>query len=216
MKDIILDNLKRAVIDYDEAAAERWAQEAVKAKVDPTAALDALTQVIREIGEGFGRGDLFLPDLIGAANAVTAATPVLEEEIRRTGQTRKHLGTIVIGTVRGDIHSIGKTMVATLSSAEGFHVVDLGVDVSADHFASALTEHEPDILAMSALLTTTASEQRKVIQSLMESGLRDRVHVVVGGSAITPKFAEDIGADGYAPTAPMAAELFRTLVEQGG
>ena len=122
------------------------------------------------------------------------------------------LGTIVIGTVYGDIHSIGKTLVATLSAAAGFKVVDLGINITAEEFMAAIREHNPNILAMSTLLTTTAPEQAKIIKSLKEEGLREKVKVVVGGGGITHDFAEKIGADGYEPTAPMAVELFKKIV----
>ncbi len=212
MKAEILENLKRAVIEYDTEGAASWAKKAVEEGVAPLKALDALTEGIQQIGDAYGRGELWLPDLVGAASAMTTATPILEEEIRRKGMKRQVLGTIVIGTVYGDLHSIGKTIVATLSAAEGFEVIDLGTSVTAEEFMEAIREHKPDILAMSALLTTTAPQQAKVIKSLQEEGFRDKVKVVVGGGAITHDFAKRIGADGYEPTAPMAVELFKTIV----
>ena len=119
---------------------------------------------------------------------------------------------MVIGTVYGDIHSIGKTMVATLLQAEGFTVHDVGINVTAEQFVEAVRAHKPDVLAMSALMTMTSPEQRKVIENLKEQGLRDSVKIMVGGGAITQEFADTIGADGYDPTAPGAAKLARTLV----
>ncbi|MFW6056774.1 MAG: cobalamin-dependent protein, partial [Chloroflexota bacterium] len=157
-------------------------------------------------------GDMFLPDLVGAADAMTAATPVIEEEIKRTGAERQSTGTVVIGTVYGDIHTIGKTMVATLLQAEGFTVYDAGINVTAEQFVESVRTQKPDILAMSALMTMTAPEQRKVIETLQSEGLRDSVKIMVGGGAITQEFADTIGADGYDPTAPGAAKLARKLV----
>ncbi len=141
-----------------------------------------------------------------------AAMPVIEAEIQKQGKQRSSLGTVVAGTVFGDIHSIGISIVVALARAEGFTVVDLGVNVTAERFVEAVTHKEADLLAMSALLTTTAYEQKKVVDALTRRGLRDKVKVVVGGGAITDEFAESIGADGYAPTAPLAAELFRKLL----
>jgi methylmalonyl-CoA mutase cobalamin-binding domain/chain len=119
----------------------------------------------------------------------------------------------VIGTVYGDIHDIGKNMVATFLLAEGFKVYDLGVDVNAEEFIKAIKKYNADILAMSALMTTTASEQKKVIEMLKKENLREKVKVIVGGAAITEEFAREIGADGYAPTAIQAAKLAKNLLE---
>jgi methanogenic corrinoid protein MtbC1 len=208
----ILENLKKAITGYDREGAADWARKAVQERIDPIKALDIMTVAIRQIGDGFGKGDLWLPDLVGAAAAMTAATPIIEEEIKRVGARRESLGTVVIGTVYGDIHTIGKTMVATLLTADGFAVNDLGINVTAQSFVTGINEYKADILAMSALMTTTAPEQRKVIEALKKEGLRDNVKIMVGGGAITQEFADSIGADGYDPTAPGAVELARRLV----
>jgi len=212
MSSEILNRLQKAILDYDEAEAASCARKIVEEQIDPVEALNAMTTAIRQVGDGFGKGELFLPDLIGAADAMSAATPILEEEIGRSGATRESLGTVVIGTVYGDIHTIGKTMVATLLMAEGFHVEDLGINVTAEGFIEGIKKHNADILAMSALLTTTAPEQRKVIDSLKKEGLMDKVKVIVGGGAITQEFADSIGADGYDPTAPGSVKLARKLI----
>ena len=207
-----LENLKRAVIEYDTEGAASWARKIVKKKIDPIKALDALTETIRQIGDRFGRGELWLPDLVGAADAMQAATPILEEELKKTGAKREALGTVVAGTVFGDIHSIGKSMVCTLLTAGGFEVHDLGVNIKAEEFVEAIENYKADVLAMSALLTTTAAEQKKVIAALKEKGIREKVKVMVGGGAITADFAQSIEADGYDPTAPGAVELARRLI----
>ena len=212
MESEILEGLKRAVLEYDGEGAANWARKAVEEKMDPLEALDALTGAIKAVGEGFGKGDLWLPDLVGAADAMKKAMPIVEEEISRTGREHHTLGVVVLGTVRGELHDIGKTMVATMLTAEGFTVHDLGIDVGAEEFVAGTKKHKADIVAMSALLTTTASEQRKVIEMLAAQGLRDKVKVMVGGGAITEAFAESVGADGYDPTAPGAAKLARKLL----
>lgn len=208
----ILESLKKAILEYDEAGAANCARKVVEEGINPVEALNAMTVAIRQVGDGFGSGELFLPDLVGAADAMSAATPILEEEISRSGASRESLGIIVIGTVYGDIHTIGKTMVATLLSAEGFQVIDLGINVTAEGFIEGVKKHNANILAMSALLTTTAPEQRKVIDHLNKEGIRDKVKVIVGGGAITQEFADSIGADGYDPTAPGSVKLVRKLI----
>ena len=208
----VLENLKKAVIEYDNTGAASWARKAIDEGIDPIKALDALTEAIRQIGEGYGRGELWLPELVGAASAMTSAMPVIEEKIKERGAKRQSLGIIVVGTVYGDIHNIGKDMVSTLAAAEGFEVIDLGINIPAEKFIEAVKEHNADILAMSSLLTTTASEQRKVINALKEANLREKLKVAVGGGAITREFAEEIEADGYRPTAPGAISLFKELM----
>ena len=207
----VLEDLKKAIFGYDREAAANLARKAVQEKIDPLKVLDAMTLAIRQVGDGFGKGELFLPELVAAAAAMAAAAPIIEEEIKRVDAKRESLGTVVIGTVYGDIHTIGKTMVATLLTADGFVVNDLGINVSAEGFVSGIKRYKADTLAMSALMTTTAPEQRKVIETLKGEGLRDKVKIMVGGGAITQEFADSIGADGYDPTAPGAVKLARRL-----
>jgi corrinoid protein of di/trimethylamine methyltransferase len=208
----ILDNLRKAVFEYNVDLAQESAQQAIEKGIDPVEALNAMTVAIREIGDAFGRGELWLPDLVGASDAMQGATPVLEEEMKRKGAHRESLGVVVAGTVFGDIHSIGKTMVSTLLTAAGFQVEDLGVNVKAETFIEAVKEHDADLIAMSALMTTTMTEQEKVIDALKKGGIRERVKVMVGGAAVTDEFAEEIGADGFDPTAPGAVELAKNLL----
>lgn len=208
----IIDNLRKAIFEYNVELAYESAKEAVEKGIDPVEALNAMTVAIREIGDAFGKGELWLPDLVGASDAMQGATPVLEEEMKRRGVRRESLGVVVAGTVFGDIHSIGKTMVTTLLTAAGYQVEDLGVNVKAEAFIEAIKKYGADLLAMSALMTTTMTEQEKVINALKKDGIREKVKVMVGGAAVTDDFAEEIGADGYDPTAPGAVTLARKLL----
>jgi len=212
----ILDKLKKAILEYDAKGAGNIAAEAIKEGVDAVQVADAAVEAIRQIGDGYGKGELWLPDLIGGANAMKSAMSFIEDALKKKGRKRQTLGRIVIGTVYGDIHDIGKTMVSSLAEAEGFEVIDLGVSIEAKTFLEAFREHEPNIVALSALMTTTASEQRKVIEMFKEQGIREKVMVAVGGGAVTEEFARSIGADGYAPTAPLAVNLFKKLMGKGG
>jgi corrinoid protein of di/trimethylamine methyltransferase len=213
MSNETLQHLKQAVLEYNGAAARTWAERSVEEGIDPLDTLNALTEAIRQVGEQFGRGDLWLPDLIGASDAMLEATPIIQADIDRRGVERQNMGTVVIGTVKGDIHNIGKAMVATLLTAEGFEVYDVGVDASPEAFIEAIQDHEAQILALSALMTTTAPQQKRVIEMLEEEGLRDGVKVMVGGGGINDAFAESIGADGYDPTAPGAVRLARSFMD---
>ena len=202
-----LENLVEAIRAYNSKGAESSAQKAMDEGVDPLAALDAVSGVMKDIGDRFEAEELWLPDLIGAADAAQAALAVIEIKIVGSGQQPERQGIVVLGTVSGDIHNIGKTMVGALLTAHGFKVVDIGTNVTSAQFIEAVKDNNADILALSALLTTTAVEQAKVIESLKEEGLRDQVKVMVGGGAITPEFADEIGADGYRATAPEAVGL---------
>jgi corrinoid protein of di/trimethylamine methyltransferase len=208
----IFDNLRKAIFEYDRDLAARSAKEAVEKGIDPIEATNVMTVAIREIGEAYGKGELWLPDLIGASDAMQGATPILEEEMKRKGRNRESLGTVVAGTVFGDIHSIGKTMVTTLLTAAGFQVEDLGINIKAEEFSLSVKETDADLLVMSALMTTTMTEQENVIEALKKEGTREKVNVMVGGAAVTEEFAERIDADGYDPTAPGAVELARKLL----
>lgn len=212
MNSDILDQLKNTVLEFDIDSAEDIAIKAVDSGIDPLAAAAVLTEAIRGVGDKFGSGELFLPDLVCASEVLKKAFPIIEAEIERRGKETKPLAKVVIGTVYGDIHSIGKGMVATLLYAAGFKVVDLGINVKGSAFLEAVKKENPDILAMSALLTTTAAEQKKVINGLAEEGIRDKVKVIVGGSPINQEFADSIGADGYGATAPDGVKVAKRLL----
>ena len=212
MKEEILKGLQKSLRDYDQEGCVAGAKKAIQEGIDPLQAIDALTEVIQEVGDGFSRGELFLPDLIAAGATMAGAMAELTAALKKKGLERKSLGKVVIGTVFGDIHSIGKDMVSTLMTASGFSVHDLGIDVKAERFVEAVKQDRPDILAMSALLTTTAKEQKVVIEALKREGLRSQVKVIVGGGAIDQAFASGIGADGYASTAPEAVTLVKSLI----
>lgn len=203
----ILDSLEEAVVDGSEQDARRLAIDAVERGVDPVDALAALTRGMRGVDRMLARNDIELSDVILSAYAMKSAISIIEDEIARTNRPVPYLGAIVIGTVMGDIHDIGRTLVSMLLKARGFRVIDLGVNVPSDRFVEAVRVHRPQILALSTLMTTTAREQFKVIDALTEAGLRDQVKVIVGGNAITPKLSREMGADGYEPSARLAAEL---------
>jgi 5-methyltetrahydrofolate--homocysteine methyltransferase len=170
---------------------------------------DALVAGMDVVGEKFRREQLFLPEVLIAAKAMQAAMAVLRPRLIETGA--KATGTIVIGTIQGDLHDIGKNLVGMLFEGAGYQVIDLGVDVAPARFVEAVRTHKSDFVGLSAMLTTTMPRMREVIESLLEAGMRDRVKVMVGGAPVTEKFAQDIGADGYAPDAASAVEKARTL-----
>ena len=207
-----ITELKKSIAIYDKELAISITKKLIVEKFEPLVILNAMTQVMKLVGDAYEADELFLPDLVGASETMSAAMPLVEEEIKKSGQKIENLGIVVLGTVLGDIHSIGKQMVGTMLVAEGFKVFDIGIDVSAEKFINAIKMHGADILAMSALLTTTAYEQKKVISILKKEGIREKVKVMVGGGAVTEDFAESIGADGYDPTAPGASKLARKLL----
>jgi trimethylamine corrinoid protein len=208
----ILEQLKNMVLDFDIDIAEETAKEAIGSGVDPVEAANALTEGIQIVGDKFGSGELFLPDLVCASEVLKKAFPVINAEIEKRGEKAASLGKVVLGTVFGDIHNIGKDMVSTLLYAAGFEVIDLGINVKGEDFLKAVRDEKPDILAMSALLTTTAAEQRNVIEGLGKEGLRDKVKIIVGGSPINQEFADSIGADGYGATAPEGVKMVKKFL----
>jgi len=205
--------MRRSIEDGDHERAAAAARRALEEGIDPLAAIDAgFMPGLTFVGEQFSCGEMFLPDMMLAARAMKAAFAVLEPEMKARATERKVLGRVVIGTVKGDIHEIGKNLVATMLGAAGFEVHDLGVDVTPERFAEVAAEVAADIVGVSALLTTTMTGGRAVIAALAERGLRPGVKVIVGGAPVTRAWAAEIGADGYSEDAVGAVALARQLV----
>jgi 5-methyltetrahydrofolate--homocysteine methyltransferase len=176
-------------------------------------ALDALSSGMRQVERQYVAHELELADVIWSAAVMKKAMKVIQARMLAQGQHMPSLGTVVFGTVEGDIHDLGKDIVSMFLIARGFRIIDLGVDVTAERFVDAVRQYRPDILAMSALLTTTAQNSRLVIQALDAAGLRSGVKVIVGGGPVTPHLAKEVGADGYAPDAREAAALAWRLTQ---
>jgi corrinoid protein of di/trimethylamine methyltransferase len=213
MTEAMFQAMAQSIIDGDPEESERLARQALREGINP---LEAINQGyvlgVNHVGEQFGCGDMFLPDLVLAGEAMKAAVGVLEPEMTKLGVERQTLGIVVIGTVEGDIHDIGKTLVATMLSSGGFRVYDLGVNVPVKRFVEKAQEVKANIVAISALLTTTMVKQKAVIEELQKAGLRSEVKVMVGGAPVTRDWAEHIGADGTSEDAIRAVNVAKKLV----
>ena len=188
-------------------------EEALSLGMDPMDILfKALIPSLEEVGRRFEKGDFFVPEMLIAARAMQGALLILRPLIAETGA--KPVGRYVIGTVKGDIHDIGKNLVAMMLEGAGFEVFDLGINTDADKFIAALEQHKPDILGMSALLTTTMPYMKVVIQTLKDRGLREQYIVLVGGAPLNEEFGLAVGADAYCRDAGIAAETARRLIDE--
>ena len=205
--------LAQAVIDGEPEDAEALAKEALAKGLDPLACItQGLTKGIQEVGRLFASGEYFLPELIIGADAMKMALDILEPELVGD-QKREVVGQVVLGTVEGDLHEIGKTLVGTMLTANGFQVTDIGVDKKPEDFIAAIKDVDADIVGASALLTTTMLQQKKLIEALEEADLRKKVKVMVGGAPVTESFAQEIGADGYAEDAISAVDMAFRLMD---
>ena len=213
MADELFDSMKQSIFEGDPDRAKELSRRAMAEGIDPLEAIHrGFLRGLSAVGEQFEQGEMFLPDLVLAGEAMKAATAVLEPEIQKLGAKRETLGKVVLGTVKGDIHEIGKTLVGTMLSASGFEVFDLGVDVACEDFAVKAEEFSADIVGVSALLTTTMTGQKGVVEALERRGLRPRVKVMIGGAPVTQSWAKEIGADGYGKDALGAVALAKSLV----
>ncbi|MGB9023753.1 MAG: corrinoid protein [Candidatus Bathyarchaeia archaeon] len=212
-KSDVIENLRKAVLDLDADRVRAAAEDAVKLGVDPIQAIDdGLARGVRTIGDRFAAGEAFLTELVMAGEAMKAGVEVLRPIILQRKLQRKSAGVVVIGTVRGDIHDIGKNIVAVMLESADFEVNDLGADVPPEKFVDKTKESKAQIVAMSALLTVTTPEQKNTIDAISKAGIRKNVKVAVGGAAVTPEWAREIGAEGYSDNAVDAVELFKKLV----
>ena len=212
-KEQILENLATAVLEGDETKARENAQEALARQMDPLEAVEeGLSRGMAVVGQRFENGEAYLPDLLIATETFKAAIEILQPEIEAQQKQMAKKGTVVIGTVRGDMHSIGKNIVATVLETNGYDVVDIGVDNPALQFIEQARKAKADVIALSSLMTTTMPAQREVIETLEEMGLRDLYFVIVGGGPVNQEWADEIDADGYGETAIHAVELVQELL----
>ena len=215
MLDDLFSAMRQSIMDGMVETASGLAQQALASGVPPLEAINnGYVPGMHMVGDQFGQGKMFLPDMMASAEAMRAAMAVLDPALKKLGTERTMEGIVVLGTTKGDIHEIGKILVGTLLTAHGFRVHDLGVDVSSEKFAAKALEVNADIVGVSALLTTTMRGQKSVIEALELAGLRPRIKVMVGGAPVTRRWAEEIGADGYANDAMSAVALTRELMTQ--
>lgn len=209
-----IQELKNAVLQFDEDSAVKAAEKVIKEGASPMDAINSMGDALKELGDLFQKMEVFLPEVLLATDAFKAGLKVLEPELAKTvsadsiGKKVK----VVIGTVKGDVHAVGKDMVATMMTVGGFDVKDLGVDVDSEFFIKEAEAMDADIIGLSALMSTTMPSQKEVIDFLKAKGLRDKFIVMVGGGPTTPQWAEAIGADGFSKDAVEAVEVAKKLV----
>ncbi len=204
MLDDILDKIYESILDGDAPGASEGVQEALDLGGDPSVILNqGMIEAMGEVGALYEAQEIFVPEMLIAARAMKAGLAILRPKLVEGGV--EPIGKVILGTVQGDLHDIGKNLVGMMMEGKGFEVIDLGIDVPHAKFVEAVREHQPEILGMSALLTTTMTSMKTVIEALKEAGLREQVKVMVGGAPITGAFAESVGADRFSPDASAAA-----------
>ncbi len=205
--------MKQSIIKGDKTKAESLARDALRLNMDLNQVIEAgFVPGIQTVGDLWEKGEYFLPELISSAECMKAAIQILKPAMEKANIQASALGKVVIGTIQGDIHDIGKNLVASMLGANGFEVIDLGADVALDRFISTAQEINADFICVSALLTTTMLQQRTLILKLRELGLSDRFKVLVGGAPVNSRWAEEIGANGYAENAMAAVQTVKQLL----
>ncbi len=206
-----LKKLHDAILTGDQKTAVAVTEQALAEKMDPQSLItEAMIPAMKLAGQKFEAEEYFVPELLLAARAMKGALALLRPLLTETGA--KPVGRVVIGTVKGDLHDIGKNLVASMLEGAGFEITDLGADVAAEKFVSAIQERDPDLVCMSALLTVTMPSMKTIIEALKAAGVRDRVKVMIGGAPVTAEYAAEIGADGYADNASSAVAKARKLI----
>jgi trimethylamine corrinoid protein len=214
-KEELLQRMEKAIIEGDREQAQALAKEAVEKKMDLIEVIEkGYVPGIQIVGEMWEKGEYFLPELITSAECMKAAMGVLQPELEKARISTKSKAKVVIGTVEGDIHDIGKNLVSSMLSANGFEVFDLGADVKLEKFVERAVEKDADFICLSALLTTTMLGQKRVVEILKEKNLGGRFKVMVGGAPLSQKWADEIGADGYAENAMAAVKLAQRLIRR--
>lgn len=206
-----LANIYQAILEGDMAGATEYVQGALDADIDAAAILHGgLIPAMEEVGRLFEEGEYFVPEMLISARAMQACLGILKPLL--VDADVKPVGKVAIGTVKGDLHDIGKNLVAMMLEGGGFEITDLGTDVSPEKYIEAIQREEVDIVGMSALLTTTMPNMVTTINAISEAGLREKVKIIIGGAPVTADYADQIGADGFAPDASQAVSLAKKLV----
>ena len=209
--DPVIQAMQESVINGRKAEVETLVRQALEADLPPEEILNSgLIAAMKEVGARFEAGDFYVPEMLIAARAMQAGLAILKPQLLQSGV--RSSGKVVIGTVKGDLHDIGKNLVMMMLEGAGFELIDLGTDVSPEKFVSAIQENNAGLVGMSALLTTTMSNMKLVISAIKDAGLRDKVKIMVGGAPVTEAYAKEIGADGYAPDASRAVALAQHLM----
>jgi 5-methyltetrahydrofolate--homocysteine methyltransferase len=207
----LLEDLKKSVMDGDMNATQELVHKGLaEAMPAETILKDGLISAMSEVGRLFEIGEFFVAEMLISARAMKSGLAILRPEL--ASANIKAIGRVVIGTVQGDLHDIGKNLVGMMLEGAGFEVIDLGVDVTPEKYVAAVKEHTPDLVGCSALLTTTMPRMKDIVQALKTAGLRDKTKVMIGGAPVTEQYALDIGADGFAPDAASAAQRARQLM----
>ena len=211
MTDERLDKIKNAVVDMDIDGAESLTRDGLGNGLDPMDVLNkSLIPAMETVGDLYGQGELFLPEMMATVDAYNHCFPLIEPAL--SGGDFEPRGTVLLGTVEGDVHDIGKNILAALLQGNGYRVIDLGINVAAATFLEKAKELKPDVIGLSALLSTTMPEMKKVVELFTQNGERDKYRIIVGGAPVTKEFAESIKADGYGDEAQTGVELIRQML----